>query len=1142
MGILTGYTASSQSDPADPQKLKIITPPAPDASALGKYGDLPVGLFTGTPQISIPLWQINEGEVNIPVSLNYHASGIKVGEIASSVGLSWSLNAGGVVTRSVRGKPDESTAGYLQRDAMLSPLTVPMQAITSQTLYSKYEAVAYGNIDMEPDIFVFNFLGKTGKFFFDHTGAIHAQPYDNLIIQLAGDFSSCTITDEIGIKYIFGSGEETTSSTNLPNDDPQTFISSWYLTNVIYPNGKTVSFTYSSPVSIAQQQFTSQTDYFLINYNYPFPLLGFEECYECERLPAASYVLSSQSVNAVKLTSIVSDNTRIVFVSDTVHREDLSGDYALKSIKIYSRADSQLVKQYNLSHSYFGSGTENEKRLKLDKVTEFSSTLDSLRPHQFFYEESVQLPARNSYAQDHWGYYNGAYTNTTMLPHLAGQPTGLQSGNRESDSVYMLAGSLKRIQYPTGGSTNFLFESNKVVTIYTSSTYLTVSLQRVNGFPATYDSASFTIANAQECNYLYQAYSGGYPIEDTVPTMTLTRNDTVIRFHSGDGNLSSSVWLTPGTYKLKIGTPDVPESNVIAELYYLSAPTTDTIVRPVGGLRILKMIDSAGTNPPVVKRFEYETPVFTGPGIDNEAYRFNNIRRVFDQCEDAPPVYVQPEAKCYYFGRGSSVSHVLGSIQGGHIGYGKVKTIYGQNGENGKSESYFHADAPVTYGTFPPIPSLDFEWRNGLLETQNDFNAQGTLVRKLLNSYEFTGKYADTSFKAGFLYDNTLYDATSEWPLYTNTDQITHNYFPIVVEQVKKTGSVEMIYADGDSIATGTGYYYDNADYNFPTRVSNSSGITISAYPQDYSPGTPFIDSMVAKHIIGVPIESVTYKEDAGGSNKRIVKGVITKFKTLPIVADTVFVLQSDTAIAQSDFKFSNRSSGTLPPSGSISGFSKDSRYTPRVVFEGYDTKTNLRQQRVVNNVKQSYIWDYNFAYPVAEVINADTASIAFTSFEADSKGGWTYGGGVSGSYALTGSKSYLNSGGNITRSGLTSTTYIVSYWGRNGSVNVNSAGPARTGKTIGDWTYYEHEVTTTSVTVSDPGSHYIDELRLYPKGAQMTSYTYKRLVGLTSKCDATNRIVKYEYDSFNRLKLVKDEDGRILKRVDYKYQGTFQQ
>ena len=83
--------------------------PTPNAASLGKYGDIPVSYHTGLPNISIPLFTLQDGSLQLPISLSYHGGGIKVEETASWVGLGFSLNAGGVISRTVRNAPDEDT-------------------------------------------------------------------------------------------------------------------------------------------------------------------------------------------------------------------------------------------------------------------------------------------------------------------------------------------------------------------------------------------------------------------------------------------------------------------------------------------------------------------------------------------------------------------------------------------------------------------------------------------------------------------------------------------------------------------------------------------------------------------------------------------------------------------------------------------------------------------------------------------------------------------------------------------------------------------------------------------------------------------------------------------------------------------------
>jgi hypothetical protein len=95
-------TVLSQNNPYN--EVSIVSP---TAAALGKFGDIPVNNHTGIPQISLPIYTIKEGPLSLPIALSYHAGGLKVLETASWVGMGWALNAGGVISRSVNGAPDE---------------------------------------------------------------------------------------------------------------------------------------------------------------------------------------------------------------------------------------------------------------------------------------------------------------------------------------------------------------------------------------------------------------------------------------------------------------------------------------------------------------------------------------------------------------------------------------------------------------------------------------------------------------------------------------------------------------------------------------------------------------------------------------------------------------------------------------------------------------------------------------------------------------------------------------------------------------------------------------------------------------------------------------------------------------------------
>jgi hypothetical protein len=72
---------------------KDFTMHSPNASGLGEYNSYPVNLSTGVPNIDVPLYTIQAGKLSLPLSISYHASGIKVDQDASFIGLGWRLMA-----------------------------------------------------------------------------------------------------------------------------------------------------------------------------------------------------------------------------------------------------------------------------------------------------------------------------------------------------------------------------------------------------------------------------------------------------------------------------------------------------------------------------------------------------------------------------------------------------------------------------------------------------------------------------------------------------------------------------------------------------------------------------------------------------------------------------------------------------------------------------------------------------------------------------------------------------------------------------------------------------------------------------------------------------------------------------------------
>src|SRR5580658_4002877 len=86
------------------------TPPSPNAQGIQSYDDDPVALYTGLPSVAIPIYTVKCGTLTVPISLSYNSNGFFPLQDAGWVGLGWTLDAGGTISRIVEGDADGSLA------------------------------------------------------------------------------------------------------------------------------------------------------------------------------------------------------------------------------------------------------------------------------------------------------------------------------------------------------------------------------------------------------------------------------------------------------------------------------------------------------------------------------------------------------------------------------------------------------------------------------------------------------------------------------------------------------------------------------------------------------------------------------------------------------------------------------------------------------------------------------------------------------------------------------------------------------------------------------------------------------------------------------------------------------------------------
>lgn len=161
-----------------------ITIPSPNATSLGRYGNVPISFNTGAPNVNVPLYDIEVRGIPLSVNLNYDASGVRINRHPGWVGQNWSLSAGGVITRITKGAVDErkalyqssiSNIGYYSYFASRSYLG-GMENSSREDMINAY----FLNRDLQPDIFSFNFMGISGQFFLGSDGQWKVRSEHNL--------------------------------------------------------------------------------------------------------------------------------------------------------------------------------------------------------------------------------------------------------------------------------------------------------------------------------------------------------------------------------------------------------------------------------------------------------------------------------------------------------------------------------------------------------------------------------------------------------------------------------------------------------------------------------------------------------------------------------------------------------------------------------------------------------------------------------------------------------------------------------------------------------------------------------------------------------------------------------------------------
>ncbi|HEV7781653.1 MAG TPA: hypothetical protein VGO58_10320 [Chitinophagaceae bacterium] len=1147
-----------------PNTVPRIFPPSPEASALAKYVDIPVSLYTGVPQIDQPIFTVSEGDISVPIHLSYQSGGFKADELASRTGLGWVLNAGGMITRSIRGSADEYEEGFLMWRQRVSPEDFKSGTGTAAELFQRYDGIARQCGDAEPDEFFMNFNGITGKFAYNWDGTISYSCSRQLKITPL-DFTPGernyikrweVLTDD-GMKYEFDVTESTKTLNimdflSCTHGDAQ--VNTWHLTKITAPNGEFVNFTYT-PYILTHRILTSDA---IQHQDYGGPGVRTTSVI---RNRVKGWVLSQITTSSGQVSvEFKAVKTRLdEEPPDQSFTDRQTEDYKSLDTIIIKNKSNAVVSKHALAYDY------STARLTLRSITEIGSDgVTAKPPTQFQYKPGGFPLEVMNYAKDHWGFLNNNNTGTLVPPYFY---NGLYSpgANREPDGAKSQYGLLTKIIYPTGGSQTFEYEPHDYSTqeyAQLPPKYVMVETEGGPYDPDTVTSAPFTVGNLAEHTEMLinmSCYQYSECCDPSPRVWFLNADGTTFCIDNPyplpDICAAGGIWveytlhippdkLPPGTYKIRAyakgvfydgeGGPNRGDYAHISASWTESGTQIVNVTKIVGGARIRTITseESPGDPNKMVKRFEYRTDDGLSSGqpvmeITDASYASTTM---FNSSSD--PNGMQPLG---VLTRLATSRSTLGSTQGSHIGYNQVTIYNGTNGENGKSVSKFkspydYPDIPsntypyylvATNFPYPPHTSMDYQ--RGLLEEETQYKKEGGSY-KAVNRSEYKYKFSVVNIPAFNV--GVFIAGGGPWGAgFLNRYRYGVYSLNIGLSQVD-TVRTDLI-VNGKTFRNESFNNYDTSLHFLKKETKMVSGskqlITEYFYPQDYLLPSMAMLEMIDLHRFPLIEQIVSVKGSDG--KKKAIGASFTDYKKIGnlLLAERYYKLVTSKPI--------ENFAGTLNrPNASVN----PSQYKEISWNAAFDSTGNILQVKSKEKESQVYIWGYDKTLPVARVDNATVADVAFCDFEDSDQGGFIFNN-ASGNFSTdsrTGKKSFR--GPSLTRAIAGGKSFKVSFWAKGGSsVNVNGV-PRAVGS---GWTFCEWDIAagSSNVTITTNGCQ-VDGVRLHPAGSLMETYTHEPLVGMTSSCSVNNTITYYEYDALGRLSIVRDENRNIIKSYQYNY------
>ena len=1150
---------------------------SPNVASIEKFQQVAVSPYTGTANISIPLYTITVDDFEMPIVLRYHTSGIKVNEEASWVGLGWDLSPTGRLSHYPIGTFD-------QRDELPSKLgyDILMQTGFTNQWYNSYisrnenadsdadawsacsspdiltednwEALNYAasqKLGM-PDIFHYSYPNGSGSFYLDpedhsQTVLFGKKDSENFIEHnMTNSPISYTdydwqVTDLSGVKYIYDRSDvewssDLTNSTLPLNNNYQSVT--WWLSNIQLQNGKQINMTYSDGLN--------RTHGITSSYYDKVTASGIDTKYQLDE-------------HHVKYTSSIETEKEIIeFELSTTQeeRKDIDGnldgtEYSAKrlnAIHIWDKINNRRIKSYEFYYDFFdcSESTTNDfegYRLRLNSLKEVGYSDDGLADYSkpayvFTYNDDSQFPKKNSYEIDFWGHYNGESSNTGLVPKLKSSvlsgfininnlPGSVVSAfydkgnsNRGMSPEHAKTNILERIDYPTGMYQQLDYEANCF------SNYHILSAEDFDYGNEMYGTISYAIFNDNNI----QPSSHFYPDENGVLNL-----------------LDFKINIAP---LMGVNTALQPEQFSWSQVELFRVNTTGDTTCIYSWTVPLIEDDSI-----LVDGYEISEPLFTYDSVDNTPSDIYFLRSSFGSLmtyTESVELDVMASIACSgsYLLTPDTAIFSQNSIGGGlRI---KKQSTYDFDGELQlrRTYSYLNDDSTTSGKLITPLKIHSFY--NYKMKTYT-CSGDGSFHITEKDYYNFIiGSNNLNSFSMdinGVTVGYGRVEIVEEDDMSNTNGKTVSNYRnkPSTAPSMyyyKNTGSLPAISYEDTGLLDSTLFY--NSEDELIKKVEN----TYQCFADIMNKGVVVVDTYVGPDECGVPCPPLAL-------------GIVNYFAFNPrweiyyyplqaqmfkLENSKEYLFDSDDNFIVQDNTYDYNTFGQLIETSHIS--SSNDEYSSQYLYP-QDINTGIYASMVSENMydypierihtkNNDIVGSELITYKTSDSIivpskvfslNPSTTLASFTEYDGST---------MDSNYSDTPEMEYLDydSYGNILKTKGIDGIYTYYLWGYNNYypvAKIVSSQDVTISLSVDDSSLSE---SNSHLNINNDVAYLKSLLSTYVGNNDylVTIYTYNPLVGMSSQTNPSGTTTYYNYDSLNRLRKILNDDGEITAQYYYHY------